>query len=89
MSGSKRSSVRRICTGVAEAQACGEHDVGNGTGRPYVARSKPQNSSGRRPPNSSAASSTACATCCASATNPYRINPAAINALSCGHTEPL
>ncbi|WP_354348794.1 hypothetical protein [Pseudarthrobacter sp. PvP090] len=51
--------------GAVEAQACGEHAVGYGTGWPNRSRAKPQKSSGSRPSEYWAASSRAVAIRCA------------------------
>ena len=69
-SGSKRNIVRRNRSGDAAAQACGEHEVGYGTGKPTSPRGVPANSSGSRLPNHADASTSPSITWCASATNP-------------------
>ena len=56
--------------GVAAAHACGEHDVGKGTGVPTSATSRPQNSSGSRPFHASDAANSPRAILSASAPNP-------------------
>src|SRR5690606_3244667 len=69
-SGCSPRNARTSSSGAAAAHACGEQDVGYGTGGLNSAREKPQNSSGSRPPNAVAASSRPSASRWASSTAP-------------------
>ena len=80
--------IRSKRNGVAADQACGEQDVGNGTGVSTSARSSPENSSGSRPFHAAEAASNPFDTVNASASKPYDFSPAAHSAPSCGHTVP-
>src|SRR5262249_33286641 len=81
------SSKRKIAP---DAHACGAQATGYSVGDSPGRLGNPQNSSGRRCRSKKRlASSKPARTIAADSFNPYRANPAAINALSCGQTDPL